>query len=524
MDENTNSNSEVQNHITMLDETRIQKNAQSKYYRNIWGSYKGHIRGMLTGGGIGAVVGATLGLIALPIVGPIGIIAMTCASALVGAEGFGTVGATAAARSTSLAEKHARMLDPENAGDPIKTIDDKLMDDGAGNHYEFPTDRDKNKFFSFKSGLTGAAIGAASGALLAWGGVAFFVTALSGFGIPVIAAGAIIMGMFGLTFGVERGVFKSIFNHTDKNISGKIYNGHDPDLGKEQNPDLSDPELLAKRMERQDTIRRFEKEYQDKIFWGAATGRFKGFAGGAVTGGIVGLAAGAIALGIVALCSAHFLVAAATVKLLISCFAASGAFLGMNTFSEAGTQAGAESTSRAIDEEFERNRVLLAKGIAPTPGKKEKEEWFNWKSAALMGLIGIAVGIALAPILGPGVVFLLGHVGTATFGAAAAIPGTFSAATIGISAIISGVVGVSYGLGGKFLHGIGRTANKLYNNVYSNTVEENPGMTQTPSVSLPVRDKITQADAELLNSKMPVQGEKNFGNMVNQPSSIQVGM
>ena len=520
-----NINQDVINHSVAIDDARVQENAELKYHRNFWSSAKGHMRGWFAGGTLGTIIGSGLGLAALsfatagaPLLPIFAAFAVT--GTLFGVEAYSAIAAAGASRAAGLAEKHARKLDPANAGDPLKIAEDKLMYDGRGHHYEFPPDRDKGKIFSWKSGLLGTTIGATGGAILGFLGHELAAGAIVhsvGVGIaasvgtlalPVISApimalaGAIAFGIAGMSFGVDRGIFKSLFNQIDFNIKGKIHDGTCVDIGKEQAIEQGTvADLSQQRLNRQAEIQHLDKEYNRKIFWGGIKGAFNGFAGGIVIGAAVGLAVGAVVFGGLALFATP--VAA---SLLLPVFASAGAMFGMKIFADAGREAGAESTARAIDDEFERNLALQERGIAPEPAKKPEGQWFNLGTGVIMGTIGAAAGLTLAPIL------------AATPALAVLAP----AAITGLSSLTGGLFGASFGLGEKVIRGITDTTDEVYYKTYSShSGKHDPEFNQElPQPQHHHKIEITPEEAARLQAKQP---EKNFGEFViNQQQSVNL--
>jgi len=384
--------------------------------------------------------------------------------------------------------------------------DYKLMANGRGHHYEFPQDRDEGSIFSFKSGGIGALIGGAFGA-------AFFslpvvaelpliaAVGAGAVGLAPVAIGALVFGAFGLTFGVERNIFKSLFDHTDAQVSGRLFAEPALDIGREQVIGKENLDELAEhRLRRQTESQGLGREYNDRILQGGIKGQLKGSAGGLVLGALVGLAVGALIFGVLAIPAvATFLglssvVAAATI---IPPFAAAGSLFGMKVFGEAGREAGAESTARAIDDEFEHNQALKAQGIEPPAKAKPEGSWFNLEAAGIMTFVGAAIGVALFPYIGGAL---------AAHGLLAA--GASVATQIGISSLICGAVGTTFGFGEKIIGGISHIASSIYYDVYSKKepglpdVAPSKAIEKTPSI-VPQHKKIelTQAEIKRLESK-----------------------
>jgi hypothetical protein len=546
-------NPEVRKTIADMSGERIQERSTLDFPRHFWSAYKkGHYRFALAGAGYLGLIGGAIGLAVCAVTGfslPL-IAAFVGISALMGVEGFGATGSAAASRASGLAEKHARILDADAEGKGmLSATDDKLMYNGRGHHYEFPVGRDKGKFFSLKSGLTGSAMGAASGAVLGvaaltagsalkieavtavstavahapllaplvsatttgltWLGMTAATPAILAAGglaaaAGLVVAGALTFGLLGLYFGLERRVTKSIFNQTDANINGNATFKNGPDLGRLQSRE-SDSDLAQHRLRRQAEIDRLENEYNDRITWGALNGRFRGFPGVAV-GVLAGAALGAAA---VMLTSATALVA----PIIMAAFIAGGGLIAMNVFCETGTEAGAEATARAIDNEFERNRAMRAQGITPPQPREPQSPWLIPKAAITGGLLGAALGAAIASVVGVGVLGLL------------TVPVTASA--IGISALIGGLTGATYGLGNKTLKTTVSPLLRIYDKVNSEHGQTEIAPVQQAALQAPMCEKITAEEVARLNEMTAAGNGKSFTQTLAQqkavPQSLTVG-
>lgn len=346
----------------VLDKARVEANANLNYNRAFWSGYKLHVHSMLTGGIVGLGAGTAIGLVLFPFLGPVPLIASASSGLLMGAEGLGGIGNNAGARAATLAEKHARIMDPANKGNAIKTYNDKLMYDGRGHHHEFPVDRDKNKFFSWKSGFTGAVLGVATGALLGVAGIVTIGVMLPAATAVLSAAigGALMFGIFGLTYGIERSIFKSLFNKTDSLLDGSNSRDH-VDLGLAQSGKHSAEELLDRRQGRQEVIQHLQEKYNEEIFRGGVRGYLKGAFGGAALGTALGAGAGLLAVGMLAFTLGPAFIAAWGMAILGTCTVAGIGFFG-KTFSDAGANAGVQTTASAIDDEFHIKYAMKEKG------------------------------------------------------------------------------------------------------------------------------------------------------------------
>jgi hypothetical protein len=226
------------------------------YHHTFWESYKGSIKGklggLIIGGMIGAIVGAAASL-AIPAISATAIMAsLAAAGALYGAHEFGesgrVTGAIAAAEND--AEKRMRALQksqfaeikqdiselksivkgepvPETsarqAADNTKETEKKLADYRVTHHDEtIPKPKGGGLIF-WKVAMVGLAVGAGLGFLLASAGVAAGVGAHIGILAPLLATpatAAVTLGAIGASFGINRDVFRKIFDKTDLLFQG----------------------------------------------------------------------------------------------------------------------------------------------------------------------------------------------------------------------------------------------------------------------------------------------------------------
>ncbi len=237
---------------------------EGPYYHDAWWeSYKGSVKGKLGGAVIGAGMGAVIGVAAtmmLPIFGGVALgaaaVAMTvsgfsAAGLMYGAHEFADVGRVTGAVAAGLetAEKRgdvklARLenkidqLQSKLTGEPIPedskaaqlaaqegTLDYKTTHcDDHGNIMEKP------KLVFWKVALVGLAIGLAAGAILASGGIAGHILGALGVAaeggalgtLGTYAASMLTMGLFGASFGINRDIFRDVFDRTDMMFRGII--------------------------------------------------------------------------------------------------------------------------------------------------------------------------------------------------------------------------------------------------------------------------------------------------------------
>lgn len=519
-----------------LDYNRVQERASHGYFRTFWSAYKGHVRGMLAGVVIGGMLGAAVGLAVLYAASVAGGAILSAGAAelamasfagiggMLGATAYGDAGSAAASRAAGLAERHARVLDPANNGIELKALDDRLMMDGRRHHFQFPENRDKGKLFNWKSGLVGASVGAALGAALATTGFvakmalfkAYVVAGSTSMVAPALAALA--FGALGATYGIDRSNLKAIFNQVDSNSWGKLHDGTpSPDLGKAQYAGREgDAQLTQHRLNRQESTSILEDEYHSKIFASSVKGMFRGFAGGVVAGALIGAAVGAAAFGVAALAAPSIVGLAGIVDLgigvAITSFAGAGALFGMKVFADAGREAGAESTARAIDNEFERNQELRERGITPPkPGYREERN-FNLKAALLMGAIGVAVAT-----LATGMITSLPAIEIAGL----------SLTAQSVAGVIGGLFGAMYGVGSDTLGKINKLTDKLYAKTYlADNQHADPyvATSQTVGNPSPQTPAVTSDDVSLIQERMGQRPQKTFEQAVlaQQPNTQTV--
>jgi|GEM_PF-973686 len=527
MEETPKINLETALHLEMLDSKRIEQNAEEKSYAIHWNTYKGGVRGEMAGIFLGTAVGLGIGLaafccgmpllLALPLFGSFGLI--------IGKEAIEDIGRASASRAEGLSEKHARFLDPANANSPEQAATEKLMINGQGNHHEFPSERDKGKFFNWNSGGAGALIGSLSGALIgsvpvvathlatevplygtlvgeaAVHGAAHVAGAgiLAGLGVAAApVACALALGICGLSYGVDRSVFKTLFNDIAAIMHGNsVAKTHDIGLQDELQKGQTPESVMERRLVRQDDTHALYDDYVKKIFLGSVKSYFKGAASGTAIGALVGAVAGVVALGAVLAVGSLFLHGAVTLAVaapLVGGFAAVGGLFGFKTFGSVGIQAGAEATTRAIDDEFELGRALRSKGIfKPSPSTEPTIEGFNAKASLGMGAVGALLGVVLTPIL--------------------------PVAMAGIVApVVFGLLGASSGFGNSLLHKVIDVSNTIYNKTYyGHGQEREPEIIMPASTGKQSYDaNITKAESEALRNRLEAgSGEgKDFGAII----------
>jgi len=236
------------------------------YHEAWWESYKGSVKGKFGGAVIGAGLGAVVGIAAIlcaPIAGVLitgGVIAATvggfsAAGMLYGAHQFENVGTVTGAVAAGLetAEKRndiktdmklARLenkidkLQSTITGEPIpesnkeaelaKQLDS--LDYKTTHCDEHGNIQEKPKIIFWKVALVGLAVGLVAGAILASGGIAGHILGALGVAAESGALGTmgtyalsmLTMGLFGASFGVNRDIFRDVFDRTDLMFRGIV--------------------------------------------------------------------------------------------------------------------------------------------------------------------------------------------------------------------------------------------------------------------------------------------------------------
>jgi ABC-type multidrug transport system fused ATPase/permease subunit len=270
------------------------------YHHAFWESYKGSVKGQLGGGLLGAGIGVATGLVAAGIVTTaavtfpaLAIPAMTLTGVGVTVAGFSAAGmlygvhkfedvgkiAGAQAATAKIAEKRLKPyidakvdevkeeiseLKSIVKGEPVveKSAAAKTaaleaeQEDYRTEHFQGQKVPDANKYVFWKIAAVGLAIGLIAGALLASGGIAGEVLNALGFAGGELGMGAAAghgaargavtvgeyiasmtaMGAIGASFGVNRDIFRQIFDKTDMWFRGFVSHEHSKDvlLGKGQ--------------------------------------------------------------------------------------------------------------------------------------------------------------------------------------------------------------------------------------------------------------------------------------------------
>lgn len=231
---------------------------EGPYYHHVqWESYKGWAKGKFGGAVIGTMIGGLIGGAAALILAPVLPAAVAGASVLAfagiglykGMEEFGTIGTVTGAVAAGLDTAERRnQLYMDNKVNEIKAgLGDEKAKEALANakdpayrttHFVPPPDgAESHGPIFWKVALVGLAVGIAAGIIFATGGLAsgMFSTiiehiaphtagaapvALSSGTITALSAAT--FGAFGASFGINRDVFRKIFDKTDVLYRGRV--------------------------------------------------------------------------------------------------------------------------------------------------------------------------------------------------------------------------------------------------------------------------------------------------------------
>ena len=235
-----------------LENARIEGRSETDegpYYHNSWWeAYKGSAKGKFGGAVIGAVVGAVLGVIAFPILAAAGaatstvaltVLGLSAAGMAYGAHEFGDIGKTVGSdaalgdklekrmksyvggkfdelkQEVSELKSAVRGEEPPPKPEPKPVVDDEKYPTTHCDEHCPPT---KQLIFG-KVALIGLIAGVVAGALLAASPIG---AALLGheLGMAGTAATMTVMGLFGASFGINRDLFRGVFDKTDLLFKG----------------------------------------------------------------------------------------------------------------------------------------------------------------------------------------------------------------------------------------------------------------------------------------------------------------
>ncbi|MDX2073819.1 MAG: hypothetical protein SFX19_05580 [Alphaproteobacteria bacterium] len=231
---------------------------EGPYYHHIqWEAYKGWSKGKIGGAAIGTLIGSIVGGAAafamLPLISPaaagVGVLAFAGIGMWKGMDEFSKIGTITGAVAAGLdtAERRNQLYLDNKINEVKAELGDKGAQEALAHphdpvyrttHYVPPQDPSmKHGPVFWKVALAGLAIGLAAGLLLASGGIAtgFFehimrpeVFAGLGGEASITALSMATFGAFGASFGINRDIFRRIFDHTDA-----IYEGHPRTIGED---------------------------------------------------------------------------------------------------------------------------------------------------------------------------------------------------------------------------------------------------------------------------------------------------
>lgn len=221
------------------------------YYESWWGSYKASVKGKLGGVIIGALLGAAVGGVAAiglaAVVAEIAVLPLiagfAAAGMIYGAHEFGDIGKIVGSDAETAEKLESRMKSFEKGkfselkqemreikamlkGEKLPAPEIHEDDDSYRTKHlkDLPPDAPRKWVFWNIAGI-GLAVGAVAGGLLALGGFDTMLLhhlggaghALEGMGhLATVAA----TGLFGASFGINRDIFKQVFDKTDLLFKG----------------------------------------------------------------------------------------------------------------------------------------------------------------------------------------------------------------------------------------------------------------------------------------------------------------
>ena len=231
---------------------------EGPYYHHVqWESYKGWAKGKFGGAVIGTIIGGLIGGAAALILSPVLPAAVAGASILAfagiglykGMDEFGTIGTVTGAVAAGLdtAERRNQLYMDGKINEIKAGLGDEKAKEALAHakepayrttHYVPPQDPSQERGPIFwKVALVGLVVGIAAGILFATGGLASGIFngivehiaphAAGAAAIPlesgtIMALSAATFGAFGASFGINRDVFRKIFDKTDILYRGKV--------------------------------------------------------------------------------------------------------------------------------------------------------------------------------------------------------------------------------------------------------------------------------------------------------------
>lgn len=415
---------------------------------------------------------------------------------LMASELMGRIGNAAGNVASQLAEIELRERYPE-----VQEVSPDSPEPGVGHHYEVPANRDTGKYYHGRVGLLSGGLGAAFGALASFGGLGKLLSlhipeaighvAVEGAAHGIVAtattsaaAGAAastlpflmpvaIGALMGSLFGINHSKFKSIFNVTDNFLKGEVRGPNEQEIAKSKErfreAGTDGPPSVITSLQRQEEYHRLQNGYFKKAFEAGFAGNARGVVGGMVSGVIFGTllgglaAAGIMAAGITVAGVGSAALAAIVFPLIL---VGTTKKMGLSFFPEAAFEASGHGhvhevhherlkyISKGIDLSFdEAEKKINERRRADseiTPPDAGKKNFFNPRTMLVLGLAGIIVGMALAPLASGVAAFLgMGHI------------------SLGLGAAIFGLTGASFGLGPGITEGLHRMGDTFYHGTFS---------------------------------------------------------
>ena len=234
------------------------------YHDSWWESYKGSVKGKLGGGAIGAIIGGLVGVVAAAAIVATGGAALGVAGTIVGgfaaagmlygSHEFSDVGKVTGAVSAAQERNESRMKSFEEkkfteikneigdikrmlGGEPVVAKKDEPAQAGNtshGEHYKTQHCDDghcppnQRKLIFWKIALIGLVVGMAAGGLLAFAGASAHILGALGAAEGTIStmgtyvASMTVLGLAGASYGINRDVFRQIFDKTDLLFKGLL--------------------------------------------------------------------------------------------------------------------------------------------------------------------------------------------------------------------------------------------------------------------------------------------------------------
>jgi hypothetical protein len=475
------------------------------YHPAFWGAYKGHVRGLMRGLTVGALAGLGVGLGLVALAGVLHLAAIPALAlvatfagvgSVIGAELMGKIGNTAGNVASYFAQMEIRARYPS-----LPEITPGSPAPGIGHNFEVPPDANLKKPFLWRVAIPGMVLGVGLAGLLSFGGGAELLSEVgfevfkhlgeaSHIGMATTAATLGAGGLLGASFGINRGMFRKLFNYTDSaydegRLTGpkKEQIARDQARYKVQDPNNPYPVTGAQMHEE---YQRLLNGYFKKAFTASWSGDRRGLLGGALAGGLSGLVAGGLVVGVAVL--AGLSIGSPFIPAIIMLTTALGTKQGIHIFADAGRESAAISVAHEIhaerlsvlakgghdisfDEAEKRACTRMAHHPDMNPPGTENKTWFNWKIALIGLAVGAAVGLALTPLAAPFITHIISSI-AATAAHAAPHAGHAAAhlvwdmaavkAAIPITVSTFSLAGAMMGMGDKLMEKMYGFADKVF--------------------------------------------------------------